>query len=97
VRHYYERVYQYVQKTWKSLNGTFTSFEIKKIVLLLHEFWKMTKDCLKDERMFVTSLAILEILIEKYEEEIISKVGSCFLLSEKELLDEVRIEIKSED
>lgn len=95
VKEYHERVYQYVQKSWANLSKSLTSFEIKKIVLLLHDFWRVSKDCLKDDRMFVASIAILKVLIERYQEEIISKVNSCFLLSEKELLDEVNIEIKS--
>lgn len=94
-KEFHERVYQYVQKSWANLNKNLTSFEIKKIVLLLHDIWRASKDCLKDDRMFVASIAILKVLIERYQEEIISKVNSCFLLSEKELLDEVNIEIKS--
>ena len=47
--------------------------------------------------MMVASIGILKVLIQKYEEEIVSKIDSCFLLTEKELLVEVRIPIKSQD
>lgn len=43
----------------------------------------MIKDDLKDDRLFQASISMQKILIDKYEDEIISKIDSCFDLSEK--------------
>jgi hypothetical protein len=39
-------------------------------------------------------VTILRVLVQKYEEEIIGKINSCFLLAESELLGEVTIPVK---
>ena len=35
-------------------------------------------------------------LMEKYQEDLISKINECFALKEEELLDEISIDIKGE-
>ena len=63
---YYQRVYQYVQKSWGSFHKNFTTSEVKKIVILIYDFSRIGKDFMKDQRMFVASIAILKVLIDKY-------------------------------
>lgn len=76
-------MYVYLQKQWGQLGKGFTLLELKKILLLLYDFWKLVRIELRDDRLFHSSVALQKILIDKYEEEIFSKIDSCFSLSEE--------------
>jgi hypothetical protein len=51
---------------------------MKKIVITIHELWKLMKDDLKDDRLLIACISMQELLIKKYETEIISKMDFSF-------------------
>lgn len=65
-KNFHEKVYQYVQKGWNSLGKTFSSFQIKKIVLSLQQFCKIGRDLLGQTGLFLGLIAILRDLVHKY-------------------------------
>lgn len=70
--------------------------ENKKVILILYDFWKCIKDIVKDNKLFEASILMHKMLMEKYQEELLSKIDSCFSLKEDELLEEISIDLKGE-
>ncbi len=79
---------------WFSNQKVLSVGEQKKILLLLFDFWGLIEDVLKESRLFDVLLLIHKNLMQKYREQILSKIDSCFGLKEVQILDEVKIEIK---
>ena len=61
--------------------------EQKKIIIILYDFWKLAKNIVKESKVYDFSISMHKKLMEKYQEEIMSKINSCFTLKEDELLD----------
>jgi hypothetical protein len=86
-----------VQRGWAVLGKAFSSFEVKKVIITLQEFWRVAREWVGGESgLFLGAVAILRVLVQKYEEEIMGKINSCFLLPEAELLGDVSIPVKGE-
>jgi hypothetical protein len=96
VREFYGQVVDYVQKTWAVSQKGQSLTELKKLLVLLSEFWRSVKETVKDSRMLECAIGIHRQLMEKYQEEMVGKIDSCFTLKEEEILDRVNVEYKGE-
>ena len=91
IKEYHHYVFNYVNKTYAITEKSLARNEQKKVIIILYDFWKQVKNVVKDSKIYEISISMHKKLMEKYQEEIISKINSCFTLKEEELLDEISI------
>jgi hypothetical protein len=74
---------------WNHFGKNYTLLELKKLLILIYEIWKIISKIINDNRLLEGAMDMIKILLDKYENEIISKIKYCFALKESEILDEV--------
>jgi hypothetical protein len=67
VKEYHEMTHLYMQKKWDALTKTNTPPELKKMLLILLDFWKFIRTYIKDDRLFQAAITTQKLLIAKYE------------------------------
>lgn len=84
-------MFSYLQKSWNNLSKNISLIEKKKILLALHDFWKIVKDTIKDSKMSEAVINIHKKMMDHYEGQTKAKIDSCFELEEKDLLEELNL------
>lgn len=68
VKEFNQQAYQYIQKSWNNSQKNFTKNQQKKILTAVYEFWKVSKEIVKETKLFEFVIALQCKLIQKYKE-----------------------------
>jgi len=78
--------HQHIQKFWNISQKNLTKNEQKKILAAVSELWKLCKTILKENKLYELIITLQIKLIQRYKQEVVSKIDDCFSLSEPELV-----------
>ena len=80
MREFHNQMLNYIHKAWGSEQKTISLVEQKKVIMLLNDLWKHLKEIVKENKLFEGVVVMQKRMLMRYQEEIVSKIESCFTL-----------------